>query len=98
MAKQLSDFWWLKRGSRQKYVCPLLMTFSLWGWRLRGKSAHWYSCSETAGIYMDGGRSKWEAPCLFPRWLIHAECNFRNWRIRTSALSRRLLREERLRG
>ena len=77
---QLPDLCWLK-GTQTKYVCPILATVSLWLWRLRGKSAHWYQGNGSAGVYFDAGRSKWEARCLFPRKLIHAECDFWNRRI-----------------
>lgn len=89
-------FWWLRRRSYNNqpdaYVCPLLITLSALIWRLRGKPARWIAAHW--GRYWDEGElvTGWisparvvighcEASCLFPRWLIEAECDFWNSRI-----------------
>jgi hypothetical protein len=78
----LSDFWWLRpKGLRHAYVCPLLMTLSAWGYRLRGKNARWVRCD-----YSDGSScarvcyGHGEIHCLFPRWMVLKECDFWNSR------------------
>lgn len=79
--KPLSDFAWIRNGGNGcRYVCPLLMTLSLWVWRLQGKSAHWYQSSDFRGVYFDYGKSRWETPCVFPKRLAIAECSFWNSR------------------
>jgi hypothetical protein len=78
MKKRLPDFWWILSLKKQPhaYVCPLLMTISSWLYRLRGKPAYW-EASTPARIY----HGHMEISCLFPRWLVSAECNFWNGRI-----------------
>jgi hypothetical protein len=78
----LSDLWWLcPRGRRHAYTCPLLMTLSMWLYRLRAKRARWKMC-----YYSDGSAcaraliGHAEIHCLFPRWLVLAECDFWNSR------------------
>jgi hypothetical protein len=80
--ERLPDLWWARpRGRRCAYVCPLLMTLSIWRYRLRGKRARWAMCR-----YSDGSAcarallGRGEIDCLFPRWLIEAECDFWNSR------------------
>jgi len=83
MRKPLPDFWWVRKA-HTRYVCPLLMTLSCWIYRARGKNARWYSTGErigSAAIVLIGNG---EAPCLFPRSWIIAECNFRNWWAQTT--------------
>jgi hypothetical protein len=78
------------------YVCPLLMTISAILWCLRGKRARWSAARWGICRDRDGGEDfeveGWitparivighcEAPCLFPRRLIEAECDFWNSRI-----------------
>lgn len=56
------------------------MTLSAWLYRARGKDAHWSRGGQnaagewtTAAMLMIGHA---EQACLFPRWMILAECNF----------------------
>lgn len=80
---RLPDLWWLKpRGRRCAYVCPLLMTLSMWICRARGRSARWWLCR-----YSDGSacarallRDSGEIGCFFPHGLIERECDFWNSR------------------
>ena len=84
-------FWWLRQrqydNQPHAYVCPLLMTISALIHRLRGKHAYWRPARPDTT-----GDEEWltlarvvighcEARCLFPRWLIEAECDFWNSRI-----------------
>jgi hypothetical protein len=81
MKPKMSDWWWIN-GGQSKYVCPLLHTLSMYVWRMRGKSVHWYGepgKTFSHGVYMDGGKSRWEMPNVFPKSWILAECRFRNW-------------------
>ena len=79
---RLPDLWWLRpHGLRCAYVCPLLMTLSIWLYRLCGKPARWRLCrygdgSACARALLGCG----EIHCLFPRWLILRECDFWNSR------------------
>lgn len=101
----LPDLWWVgKRRDRpdwmpHAYVCPLLVTLSMWLYRLRGKNARWYAGRRgeaPAGPpydteWISSARmciGNWEARILFPRWMILVECHYRNW-----GLSRRFWHE-----
>jgi len=84
--ERLPDLWWLcPRGRRHAYTCPLLMTLSMWLYRLRGRRAAWVFCRYSDGeacarALIDHGSFRAEFRCLFPTWLILAECDFRNSR------------------
>lgn len=98
MKERLPDFWWVTaprfgpNWHPQAYVCPLLMTLSCWLYRLRGKDAHWSDGrKDENGEWVTIARvliGHGEAQCLFPRWMILVECEFRNF-----GVSRRFFQE-----
>lgn len=87
MIDDLPVFWWLFKRYHQRhaYVCPFLMSLSVLAYRLRFQRAYWKPCR-----YLPGGEileparviyGRAEILCVFPHWLIRAECNFWNSRL-----------------
>jgi hypothetical protein len=83
---RLSDFWWVWQADQPHgYVCPLLMTISLWVHRWHGRPATWLSAIRLAdGTFLESARvfhGNTEASCVFPRRMTNIECRFWNSRV-----------------
>jgi hypothetical protein len=95
---RLPDLWWYGKNRKhpdwqpQHYVCPRLMTLSIWLYRLRGKDAHWQGVKrvegqdfpprDTDGSYATTAMvliGNGEASCLFPHWMTSVECAYMNF-------------------
>jgi hypothetical protein len=87
---RLPDLWWFRLTQPQAYVCPFLMTLTIWVERMKFWKKHkhpiaWYSATKNdIGEWREPARvirGNCEVGCIFPRKWVIAECNFWNSRL-----------------
>lgn len=57
--EMLSDLWWIRNRQHyeQAYVCPALMTLTMWHWRyIKGRRCHWYSQQMSGNVIISPAR------------------------------------------